>query len=68
MSKEKDIRAILRVILTDAVSSYYVETLIDAIIDDVIADIKDTADVDWSLGDVQLAVGRVLTAKFTDAE
>ena len=63
---EKDIRAMLRVILIDAVSSYYVETLIDAIIDDVIADIKDTADVDWSLGDVQLAVGRVLTAKFTD--
>lgn len=68
MSKEKDIRAILRVILTDAVSSYYVETLIDAIIDDVIADIKDTADEDWSVGDVQFAVGRVLTAKFTDAE
>lgn len=65
---KKDIRAILRVILTEAVSSYYVESLIDAIIDDVIADIKDTADADWNVGDVQFAVGRVLTAKFTDAK
>ena len=39
------------------------ETIIDSVIDDVVADIDETADDDWNFSDISIALQRVLYNK-----
>ena len=39
------------------------ETIIDTVIDDVVADIDETADDDWNFSDISIALQRVLYNK-----
>ena len=41
----------------------YIDNVVDAIIDDVVADVKECADTNWSDGDVSFAISRVLSKK-----
>ncbi len=60
MSEEVDLKALLRDMLGRAVADDYVGQLVDAIADDVREDLAAAADPEYSVGDVRLAIGRVL--------
>lgn len=61
---EKKVRDIAFGLLVDALTDNYVNYVLDAIIDDVVADVKECADpVNWNEDDVRLAVGRAFMLK-----
>jgi hypothetical protein len=49
--------------LREIVDKDYIDNVVDAIIDDVVADVKECADTNWSDGDVSFAISRVLSKK-----
>ena len=63
-SKDDEIKAVL-FSMTDCkqISDDYWRRIAEAIADDVVSDIKETADPEWSRGDMLLAVGRALCNK-----
>lgn len=60
MNENEKLRAMLRDVLRRAVADDYVGQLVDAIADEVREDLVAAADPVYSVGDVRLAVGRVL--------
>jgi hypothetical protein len=44
-------------------SAYDIEKIVDAVIDDVITDIKETADIEFNSDDVKIGFTRVLLKK-----
>ena len=60
MSEEDDIKSVLRDMLGRAVADDYVGPLVDAIVGEVREDLASAADREYSVGDVRLAIGRVL--------
>lgn len=64
MTKYQEIRRIVEMLFIDSISSDYVNTIIDCIIDDVVQDVCECADEqNWNEDDVRLAIGRVLINK-----
>ena len=60
MSEEDDLKSVLRDMLGRAVADDYVGKLVDAIAGEVREDLVAAADSEYSVGDVRLAIGRVL--------
>ena len=60
MSEKDDLKDLLREMLGQAVADDYVRQLVDAIADEVREDLVAAADPVYSVGDVRLAIGRVL--------
>lgn len=58
---KKEVRTILGFVSGD---HHFVNSMTDAILDDVIEDIECSADIDFNLDDVRIAVARVLMKKF----
>lgn len=58
-----DIAAEMYRLLIMSISSDYVRSIVDNLIDDVTEDVAATADVQWNEDDVRLAIGRVLIQK-----
>ena len=63
MSEEVDLKAVLRDMLGRAVADDYVGQLVDAIAEEVREDLVAAADNVYSVGDVRLAIGRVLLGR-----
>ena len=58
---ESKVRFFMNLISSD---HHFVNSMTDAILDDVIDDIECSADIDFNLDDVQIAIARVLMKKF----
>jgi hypothetical protein len=54
----------IRNILSLSVGNDYVEYILNSIMEDVIEDIKETADEEYSDDDIRFAIGRVICKKF----
>lgn len=62
--KQKQIYAMIVKSLQNAISSDYINTVAEHILDDVVEDVEECADKDdWNEDDVRLAVGRVFIKK-----
>ncbi len=57
---KNDVREFMLSLLKKSISDDYVVSIADNILDDVIEDIKTSADEDYSDDDVRFAIGRVL--------
>ncbi len=57
---ENDVREFVLSLLKKSISDDYVVYIADNILDDVVEDIKTSADDDYSDEDVRFAIGRVL--------
>lgn len=57
---ENDVREFMLSLLKKSISEDYVVYIADNILDDVVEDIKASADEDYSDEDVKFAIGRVL--------
>ena len=57
---ENDVREFMLSLLKKSISDDYVVYIADNILDDVVEDIKTSADEDYSDEDVKFAIGRVL--------
>ncbi len=57
---ENDVREFVLSLLKKSISDDYVVYIADNILDDVVEDIKTSADEDYSDEDVRFAIGRVL--------
>lgn len=61
---ENDVREFMLSLLKKSISDDYVVYIADNILDDVVEDVKETADrTEWNEDDVRLAIGRVLIDK-----
>jgi hypothetical protein len=60
----KNIADDIRKILSLSVGDDYVEYILNSIMEDVIEDIKETADEEYSDDDIRFAIGRVICKKF----
>ena len=58
---EKEVRTIIGFVSGD---HYFVNSMTYAILDDVIEDIECSADINFNLDDVRIAIARVLMRKF----
>ena len=63
MNEKEKLTAVLRDVLAQAVAEDYVGPLVDAIADEVREDLVAAADPEYSVGDVRLAIGRVLLSR-----
>lgn len=62
--EKADIRQVAKWMLGKAISTDYLDTILDVIIDDVFEDVQTCADpVQWNEDDIKLAIGRVLCYK-----
>ena len=65
MSKREQVEKIVERILSSSITKDYIHRIVDVIIDDVVADVNETADADnWNKDDVRLAIGRIILKKF----
>ena len=65
MSKREQVEKIVERILSSSITKDYIHRIVDVILDDVVADVNETADADnWNEDDVRLAIGRIILKKF----
>ena len=60
---KNDVREFILNFLQKGISDDYVTYITDNILDDVVEDIKTSADEDYSDEDIKFAIGRVLTKR-----
>ena len=63
LTKEQQIKEDVRRVMSQGISDDYVSDILDALGEDIISDIQECADEEYSEGDIKLSIGRAILSR-----